>query len=75
MWNYNVCNVHKRTFRKTEERHTDRRISSVTTSLSEHTRGTHEQQIRRPINLFTITQIVSVIPVLLWNNASSKDEL
>ena len=35
--------------------YTTQRIWSVTTSFSEHTRGTHEQQIRYPINLFTIT--------------------
>jgi hypothetical protein len=53
MWNCNGCNMQKRTFRKTEERHTERGISSVPTSFSENTRGTQEQQIRRPINMFT----------------------
>jgi hypothetical protein len=55
MWNSNGCNIQKRTFQKTEELHTERGILSVATSVSEHTRGTHEQQIRRPINMFTST--------------------
>jgi len=40
MWNCSGCNVKKRTFRETEERHAGRRISSVMTSFWTHTWNT-----------------------------------